>query len=154
MKIWVDADGCPGPVREVVVRAANRLQVQAVFVANKPVRVPFSPYVSAVQVAMGLDVADSHIAHAASAGDLAVTADVPLAAALVARRVVVIDPRGRVYDEENIGEVLALRNFMHELREGGLQTGGPGGFGARDAKEFASSFDRELTRAMRAGIKE
>jgi uncharacterized protein YaiI (UPF0178 family) len=151
LKIWVDADACPAPVKDIVVRAAERLGVSAVFVANKTIRCPPSRWVSTVRVAMGLDVADGFIARAASAGDLAITADIPLAAALVARGAVVIDLRGTVYTAENVGEALALRNFHHELREGGAVTGGPGGFGPREAREFAAAFDRELSRAMRRG---
>lgn len=152
MKIWVDADACPGAVKEIVVRAANRRQVLTVFVANKPLRLDPSPFVSSVQVGMGLDVADSHIARHASKGDLAITADIPLAAALVAQGTTVLEPRGRLYTEENVGEALALRDFMHDLREGGVQTGGPKGFSARDAQQFAAAFDRELTRSG-AGVK-
>lgn len=144
MKIWVDADACPGPIKEIVLRAANRLKIPAVFVANKPLRLPVSPYVSSAQVSLGLDVADGYIARAAVANDLAVTADIPLAAALVAKGVYVLDPRGTHYSDENIGEVLALRNFMHELRDEGIATGGPRGFGPRDAQQFAASFDRAL----------
>ena len=145
----MDADACPGAVREIVVRAAERLAVAAVFVANKDLRMRISPHVSTVRVAMGLDVADGYIARSAQAGDLAITADIPLAAALVARGVVVLDLRGTVYTEENVGEALALRNFHHELREGGVLTGGPGGFGPRQAREFAGAFDRELSLALR-----
>ena len=153
MRIWVDADACPGAIKETIVRAANRLKVQAVFVANKPIKLAISPYLSSVRVGQGLDVADSHIATSAQAGDLAVTADVPLAAALVAKQVVTIDPRGALYDAESIGEVLAMRNFMHELREGGVETGGPKGFSPRDAQQFAAAFDRELARAMKGARK-
>jgi uncharacterized protein len=149
LKIWVDADACPGAVKEIIVRAANRLKVCAVFVANKTIHVPVSPYLSTARVGLGLDVADGYIAKGASAHDLAVTADIPLAAALVAKSVTVIDPRGSLYTEENIGEALALRNFMHELREGGVVTGGPRGFGPREAAQFASTFDRELARAQK-----
>ncbi len=151
MKIFIDADACPAAVKEIVVRAAERLAVNAIFVANKNIQLPPSRHVSTVRVAMGLDVADGYIAKAASAGDLAITADIPLAAALVARGVVVLDLRGTVYTEENIGEALALRNFHHELREGGVATGGPSGFGTRQAREFAGAFDRELSKAMRRG---
>ena len=149
MKVWVDADACPGSVKEIVVRAACRRRVHAVFVANKSIRIPLSPYLSTARVGMGLDVADGHIARSAERGDLAVTADIPLAAALVAKAVVVVDPRGRVFTEENVGEALAVRNFMSELREGGVVTGGPSGFAAADAHAFAASFDRELSRALR-----
>lgn len=153
MKLFVDADACPAAVKEIVIRAAERLSVAAIFVANKNLSLPRSRYVSSVRVAMGLDVADSHIARSVSAGDLAITADIPLAAALVARGVVVLDMRGTVFTEDNVGEALALRNFHHELREGGVPTGGPSGFGAKEAREFAGAFDRELTKAMqrRAG---
>ena len=149
MRIWVDADACPGPVKEIIVRAANRLKAPAVFVANKPLRLATSPYVSSVRVSQGLDVAAGHIARSAQPGDLAVTADIPLAAALVAKKVTTLDPRGSLYSEETIGEVLAMRNFMHELREGGVQTDGPRGFGPRDAQQFASTFDRECARALK-----
>jgi hypothetical protein len=149
VRIFVDADACPSAVRDIVVRAAERLAVSAVFVANKHLRLPASRHVSTVRVGMGLDVADGHIARSATAGDLAITQDIPLAAALVARGVVVLDLRGTVYTEENVGEALALRNFHQELREGGVVTGGPGGFGPKEAREFAGAFDRELSRALR-----
>ena len=151
MRIWIDADACPGAIKEMVVRAANRLKLPAVFVANKNVHLPVSTYLSTVRVGMGLDVADSYLAKEAQAGDLALTADIPLAAALVAKGVVVIDSRGKLYDEENIGEALAMRNFMSELREGGTVTGGPKAFGAREAQEFAATFDRELARLVKRG---
>ncbi len=149
MRIFVDADACPAAVKEIVVRAAERLAVSAVFVANKNIRVPASRHVSTVRVPMGLDVADGYIAKSATAGDLAITADIPLAAALVGHGVVVLDLRGTVYTEENVGEALALRNFHHELREGGVVTGGPSGFGPKEAREFAGAFDRELSKALR-----
>lgn len=149
VKIFVDADACPSAVKDIVVRAAERLAVSTIFVANKPLRLPASRNVSSVRVAMGLDVADGYIASKAQAGDLAVTADIPLAAALVGRGVVVLDLRGTVYTAENVGEALALRNFHHELREGGIATGGPAGFGPKQAREFAGAFDRELTKALR-----
>ncbi len=152
MKILVDADACPGPVKEIVIRAAERLAVSAIFVANKNIRLQPSRHVSSVRVAMGLDVADGYIARSASAGDLAITADIPLAAALVARGAVVLDLRGTVYTQENVGEALALRNFHQELRESGVETGGPGEFGAKQARAFAGAFDRELSKALRAGI--
>ena len=151
MRIFVDADACPGAVKEIVVRAAQRLAVSAIFVANKPIRLPPSRHLSTVRVAMGLDVADGYIATSAEAGDLAITADIPLAATLVARGAVVLDLRGTVYTAENVGEALALRNFHHDLRESGVETGGPREFGPRQARLFAAAFDRELSRAMRRG---
>ena len=150
MKIWIDADACPGAIKEIILRAAQRLQVHVVFVANKPLKLPVSPWVSSERVGAGLDVADQRIAQAAQAGDLAVTQDIPLAAALVGKKVITLDPRGGLFTEESIGEVLALRNFHQELRESGVQTGGPKGFGPRDAQQFASAFDRELSRALKA----
>jgi uncharacterized protein YaiI (UPF0178 family) len=149
VKILVDADACPTSVRDIIIRAAERLGVSAVFVANKTLRLPASRHVSTVRVAMGLDVADGHIARSAEAGDLAVTQDIPLAAALVARGVVVLDLRGTVYTDENVGEALALRNFHHDLREGGVATGGPGAFGQKEIRAFAGAFDRELSRSLR-----
>jgi uncharacterized protein YaiI (UPF0178 family) len=149
MKVWVDADACPGAVREVIIRAARRLQVTTVFVANRDVALPAGGPLQSVRVGQGLDVADRYIAEAASPGDLAVSADIPLAAALVAKGVAVLDPRGTVYSEENVGEALSVRNLMHELREGGLTTSGPKAFGPRDVQSFASAFDRELTAALR-----
>jgi uncharacterized protein YaiI (UPF0178 family) len=150
MKIWVDADACPGPVREILLRAVQRLKVPAVFVANKRLSLPRSEFVSTVQVGAGLDVADRHIAEAARAGDLAVTQDIPLAALLVPKGVVVMDPRGELFTEENISERLSVRNFMQELRDSGVMTGGPGGFSAQDRQEFAATLDRELTRLLKS----
>jgi uncharacterized protein len=149
MKIWVDADACPGPVRDVLVRAAQRLGVSAVFVANRRLTLPRSEFVSSVQVGAGLDVADGHIAASAQAGDLAVTQDIPLAALLVPKGVVVLEPRGELFTEENISERLSVRDFMHELRESGVMTGGPGGFSAQDRQRFAATLDRELTRLLK-----
>lgn len=149
MKIWIDADACPGPVKEIVLRAVLRLRVPAVFVANKRLTLPVSEFLSTVQVKHGLDVADAHIAANAQRGDLAVTQDIPLAALLVKKGVVTLDVRGEPFTEENIDERLSIRNFMQGLREGGVTTEGPAGFGAKDKQRFAASFDRELTRLVR-----
>ena len=149
MKIWVDADACPGPVRDILLRAAQRLQIPTVFVANKRLTLPRSELISTVQVGAGLDVADSYIAAAAQAGDLAVTQDIPLAAQLVPKSVVVLDPRGELFTEENIAERLSVRNFMQELRDSGVTTGGPSGFSAQDRQQFAATLDRELTRLIK-----
>lgn len=149
MRIWIDADACPGPVKEIVLRAAERLQVAVVFVANKPISLPRSPLVSSVHVGKGLDVADALIAAEAGRGDLAVTQDIPLAAALVKKGVVTMDPRGELFTEENVDERLSVRDFMTELREAGVSTGGPKGFGPQDRQRFAATFDRELARLVR-----
>ena len=151
MKIWVDADACPGPVRDILLRASQRLKVPMVFVANRALTLPRSELVSTVQVGAGLDVADRHIAESAQRGDLAVTQDIPLAAQLVPRGVVVLDPRGELFTEENIAERLSVRNFMQELRESGVMTGGPSGFSAQDRQHFAAALDRELSRLVKTG---
>jgi uncharacterized protein YaiI (UPF0178 family) len=149
MKIWVDADACPGAVRDIVIRAAQRVRVATVFVANKRLHLPVSEYLSTVQVGAGLDVADRYIEAHAQQGDLAITQDIPLAAALVPRGVCVMDVRGELFSEENVAERLSVRNFMQELRESGVTTGGPAGFSAQDKQQFASTLDRELTRLLK-----
>jgi uncharacterized protein YaiI (UPF0178 family) len=149
VKIWVDADACPGPVRDVLLRASQRLKISIVFVANRPIALPRSEGVSTVQVGAGLDVADRHIAEHAQKGDLVMTQDIPLAALLVPKGVVALDPRGEVFTEENIAERLSVRNFMQELRESGVATRGPSAFTERDRQQFASALDRELTRLVR-----
>jgi len=149
--IWIDADAAPREVKEIVFRAAQRLGEPAILVANKDLALPRgNPFVRAVRVAGGLDVADAYIADHAGAGDVAVTADVPLAATLVARGVAVLDPRGTEYTEENVGDRLSMRDLMDHLRTAGLVTGGPRAFDARARQAFASALDRVLTRARRA----
>ena len=150
MKLWIDADAAPRDVKEIVFRAAARLGFETVMVANQ--RVPLPPGVStvtAVRVAGGPDVADRHIAEHAAAGDVVVTADIPLAAILVAKEVVVIDPRGEEYTADSIGERLSVRNFMEGLRGAGVETGGPRAYGPRDKQAFAGTLDRVLSRLTR-----
>ena len=150
MKIWIDADAAPRDVKEVVFRAARRLQLETVLVANRRLQLPLdNPYVSAVRVDGGPDAADRHVAEAAEPGDLAVTADVPLAAILVEKRVIVLTPAGDELDAESIGERLAVRDFMESLRGAGVETGGSRPRSARDTQAFASALDRALTRALR-----
>jgi len=150
MRLWIDADAAPRDVKEIVFRAARRLQVEAVQVANQWLAAPpGNPFVSTVRVEGGPDVADRHIAEHAEPGDVAVTADIPLAARLVEKRVTVIDPRGVEYDEENVGERLAVRGFMDGLRGAGIETGGPRPYGPKVRQAFAAAFDRVLTRALR-----
>ncbi len=148
--LWIDADAAPQPVKEVCLRASDRLALTTVFVANQ--RLPIPPgykHVSAVRVDGGPDVADKYIAEHALVGDVAVTADIPLAALLVPRGIVVLDPRGEEYTGENIGERLSVRNFMDGLRTTGVETGGHAAYGARDKQAFANALDRALTRALR-----
>ena len=149
MKIWIDGDAMPGEIKEIVLRASQRLRVPTVLVANKNVQVGASPLVTFVRVTQGADVADAYIVDGSAAGDFCITADIPLAALLVARGVTVIDPRGDRYSEENVGERLAIRDFMSELRDSGVQTGGPRPFNAQAKQKFAASFDALLTRALR-----
>ena len=150
MKLWVDADAAPRDVKEIVARAAQRLQLEAVLVANQRLFVaPGTPFVSSVRVEGGPDVADRYIAEHAAPGDVAVTADIPLAAVLVERGVLVIDPRGEQYTAENVGERLSVRDFMDGLRGAGVDTGGAAPYGARDKQAFAGALDRVLTRAAR-----
>jgi uncharacterized protein YaiI (UPF0178 family) len=150
MKLWIDADAAPRDVKEIVCRAAKRLELETVLVANQRLQVPpGARFVSAVRVAGGPDEADRHIAEHAQAGDVAVTADIPLASILVEKGVVVIDPRGEEYTPDNVGERLAVRNFMDGLRGAGVETGGSTPYGPRDKQSFASALDRVLTRAMR-----
>jgi uncharacterized protein YaiI (UPF0178 family) len=151
MKLWIDADAAPRDVKEIVFRAAKRLEMQTVLVANQRLPVPpGNAFVSAVRVEGGPDVADRYIADNADPGDVAVTADIPLAAALVEKRVLVIDPRGEEYTPDNVAERLSVRDFMDGLRGSGVETGGARPYGDRDKQAFANSLDRVLTRAMRA----
>lgn len=149
-RIWIDADACPREVKELVFRAGERLQIPVVVVANKAMYVPPSAVIEMVQVAGGPDVADDHIVDATGAGDLAITADIPLAARLVAKRVTVLNPRGDEYDSENIGERLSVRDFLTEARENGVVTGGPKAYGPKDKQRFANALDRALQRMSRA----
>ena len=149
MKIWVDADACPAVIKDILYRAANRVQVPLTLIANKLLRVPPSPWIRALQVPSGFDVADRRIAQEASAGDLVVTADVPLAALVIAKGACVLDPRGDLLDAGNIQERLTLRNFMEGLRGSGVETGGPAAFSAADRQSFANRLDRLLAQYTR-----
>jgi uncharacterized protein len=150
MHIWVDADACPVAVKEILFRAAERLQISMTLVANKPLRTPPSRFVRMVQVPRGIDVADGEIARRLERGDLVVTADIPLAADVVARGGHALNPRGEFYTPDNIRERLALRDFLEEQRGSGVQTGGPPPLDKTDLKRFADQLDRFLTRLARA----
>lgn len=150
MKLWVDADAAPRDVKEIVFRAARRLEMETVLVANQRLPVPpGNPFVTAVRVEGGPDVADQYIIDHAEPADLAITADIPLAAALVEKRVSVIDPRGEEYTADNVGERLSVRDFMDSLRGSGVETGGSRPYGAKDKEAFAAALDRVLTRLSR-----
>jgi len=146
MHIWVDADACPIAIKEILYRAAERTQLSMTLVANKPLGTPRSPWIRSLQVARGFDVADNEIAKRLAPGDLVITADVPLAADVVARGGHAINPRGELYTLENIRELLSTRDFLEKLRETGVQTGGPAPLDITDVKRFADQLDRLLTR--------
>lgn len=149
MTLWIDADAAPQPVKEICLRASERLKLPTILVANQ--RLPIPPgyaHVSVVRVDGGADVADRYIVEHAVLGDVAVTSDIPLAALLVPKGVVVLDPRGEEYSAENIGERLSVRNFMDGLRTTGVETGGHAAYGAREKQAFANALDRALTRAL------
>jgi hypothetical protein len=150
MKLWLDADAAPRETKEVCYRASERLKLDTVLVANQRLQLPLGyAHLSAIRVDGGPDVADLYIAEHASAGDVAVTADIPLAALLVPRGITVIDPRGEEYTAEIIGERLSVRNFMDGLRGSGVETGGKAPYGLREKQAFANTLDRVLTRATR-----
>jgi hypothetical protein len=152
MTLWLDADAAPRDVKEICLRAAERLRVATILVANQRVLVPPGyAHATAVRVDGGPDVADRYIVEHAAAGDVAVTADIPLAALLVPRGVSVIDPRGEEYTSESVGERLSVRNFMDGLRGAGVETGGHGAYGPREKQAFANALDRVLTRSLRRG---
>lgn len=145
MKVWVDADGCPKMVKEIVFRAVARLKIPTVVVANHEMYIPRSDVISKVLVQKGFDVADHYIIEHVEPFDLVITADIPLAAEIVERDAFALSPRGELYTEENIRERLSIRNFMQDIRDHGGSTGGPRPLSERNRREFASSFDRTLT---------
>lgn len=149
MKIWVDADACPGVIKDILYRAAIRAQVPLTLIANQMLRVPASVWIRALQVPAGFDVADRRIVEEAAAGDLVISADVPLAALAIAKGACVLDPRGELLDAGNIQERLAMRNFMDGLRASGVDTGGPAAFSAADRQAFANRLDGILARRAR-----
>lgn len=146
MKIWVDADACPRAVKEILFRLAPRRRIDLVLVANQPLAVPRSAHIRSVTVPQGFDVADRAITEWAQPGDIVVTADIPLAAAVVEKGVPVINPRGELYTRDNVGQHLSMRNFMDGLRGAGVQTSGPDAFTQRDRMAFANQLDRLLAK--------
>ncbi len=144
MKIWVDGDACPKGIKEILFRLADRRKINITFVANQYLRLPSSTYIEMLQVADGADVADDKIVELCNSEDLIITADIPLAARIVNKGAIALDPRGTLYDSDNIGQILDMRNFMDELRGSGVETGGPSGFGAKERQKFANELDRLL----------
>ena len=149
MKIWVDADACPAAIKDILYRAAHRAQVPLTLIANQMLRVPPSPWIRALQVPSGFDVADQRIVEEAVSGDLVITADIPLAAQAIVKGACVLDPRGDLLDASNIEERLTMRNFMEGLRSGGIDTGGPAAFSAADRQAFANRLDSLLAKRRR-----
>lgn len=146
LRIWVDADATPGVVKEILFRAADRKRIPTTLVANRLLRVPPSPYITALQVPRGFDVADNEIARRVEAGDLVITADIPLAAQVIEKGGHALNPRGEFYSPENIREALNLRDFMTGLRDAGLNSSGPPAFSHADRQAFANQLDRFLAK--------
>jgi uncharacterized protein len=142
MKIWVDADACPKAVKEILYRVAERKGISVTLVANSPLNLPQSSFIHLIQVGSGADIADDEIADKCEVGDLVITADIPLASRVVKKGAQALDPRGTIYDKNNIGQVLSMRNFMDELRGSGVETGGPSGFGQKEKFNFANALDK------------
>lgn len=149
MQIWVDADACPKVIKDILFRAAVRTGVTLTLVANQPVQTPRAPHIRTLQVAPGFDVADNEIARRVIAGDLVITADIPLAAEVIAKGAHALNPRGELYTRENIGGRLNMRDFMDNLRGSGIHTGGPPPLNQADRQAFANHLDRLL--ASRTG---
>lgn len=146
MTIWVDADACPGDVKLLLYKAAERCQIQVTLVANAVLNTPKSAYISSLLVPQGMNIADRKIVELTQPGDLVITADVPLAADVVAKGAIALDPRGMLYTKDTVGERLAARNLMDNLRGEGLITGGPSNYGTSQRQAFANQLDRWLAK--------
>lgn len=144
MQIWVDADACPKVIKEIVFRAAIRTQTPTVLVANQALTIPLSPFIKKMQVAAGIDMADSHIIEYLQRGDLVITADIPLANAAIEKGGTALNPRGMLYTKNNIKEQLAIRNLHAELRGSGIISGGPSKLTQKANQAFANSLDKFL----------
>lgn len=149
MQIWVDADACPKVIKEILFRAAERTETRLTLVANQPLATPPTPLIRALQVPAGFDIADNEIVKRCQPGDLVITADIPLAAEIIAKGGHALNPRGEFYSESNIRARLNMRDFMETLRASGVQTGGPAAFSQADRQEFANQLDRFLAKAAR-----
>ncbi len=149
MRFWIDADACPNVIKEIVFRAADRTGVETILVANQYIRTPPSRHIRAMQVPGGFDAADAAIVERVEAGDLVVTADIPLASQVIAKGAGALNPRGELYTPDTIAQRLSMRNFMDELRGAGVDTGGPAAFHPRDRQAFANQLDRWLSGAQR-----
>ena len=144
MTIWVDADACPGVIKEILFRAAERTGTRVTLVANQPVRTPPSRLIDSLQVSSGFDVADDEIVRRVEPGDLVITADIPLASEVMEKGGQALNPRGELYTKDNIRTRLNMRDFMDTMRSSGVQTGGPPPLGPREKQAFANNLDRLL----------
>jgi uncharacterized protein len=149
IQIWVDADACPNVIKEILFKTAERVQIPLTLVANQSLAVPRSKFIQAIRVAPGFDIADNEIVKKAAAGDLIITADIPLAAAAVTKGAYALNPRGEFYTAENIRQRLNMRDFMDTLRASGIDTGGPAALSLSDRRSFANALDRFITRHHR-----
>jgi uncharacterized protein YaiI (UPF0178 family) len=149
MNVWVDADACPKAIKQVLFKAAERLQISMTLVANQYIPTPPSKVIKSMQVAQGFDVADNAIVDAVTQGDLVITADIPLAAEVVAKGATALNPRGILYTEENVRDYLQRRNRAEELRANGLISGGPAALDKKDVQTFANALDRTLAQRMK-----
>lgn len=152
MHIWVDADACPAVIKDILYRAAQRWQRSLTLVANQMLRTPPSPFIRAVQVPRGFDVADDYIVQHVAAEDLVITGDIPLASLVLAKGAMVLNPRGERYTAETIGEQLAMRDMMDELRSAGIDTGGPSAFSQSDRRAFGNALDQLMMARSRKGV--
>ncbi|WP_417277090.1 YaiI/YqxD family protein [Castellaniella sp.] len=150
MHIWVDADACPIVIKDILYRAAQRVQQPLTLVANQMLRTPPSPFIRAIQVPKGFDVADNYIVEHASSGDLVITADIPLASEALCKGALVLSPRGERYTADTISERLTMRDMMEELRSAGIDTGGPAAFSQADRRAFASVLDQLLQKVVQS----
>ncbi|MCG7930386.1 MAG: YaiI/YqxD family protein [Candidatus Thiodiazotropha lotti] len=145
-RIWVDADACPKPIKEILFRASDRVRIPVVLVTNQALQVPPSELIRSVQVSAGFDVADDYIVQQAQSGELVITADIPLAAEVIEKGCLVLTPRGERYTADNIRQRLTMRDFLDTMRGSGVDTGGPAAFSHSDRQAFANQLDRLLAR--------
>jgi len=149
MQIFVDADAFPNALKEVLLRSVKKREISTIFVANKPISVPKLPFIQLHLVSQGADEADHHIARNCKENDLVITADIPLADRVIAKKAMALDPRGMIYDKENIKSILAMRNLMQELRDSGQITGGPSGIDAKTVRNFADGLQKLLNKPVK-----
>ena len=151
MQIWVDADACPGVIKEILFRAAERTGTMLTLVANQSVRVPPSPFIKSLRVEAGFDVAVNEIVKRTDVGDLVITSDIPLAAEVIAKGGHALNPRGELYTRDNIRQRLNMRDFLDTMRASGIQTGGPAALSQSDRQAFANHLDKLLTQHAKTG---